>query len=87
MTVNGSGDIEPSGTTDDLTVRINGSGDFEGGDLAAATGDINISGGGSVVVNVSDQLDVSIRGSGDVVYIGSPVLRQDISGSGDVSQR
>ena len=87
VTVNGSGDIEPSGTTGDLTVRINGSGDFRGAGLTAATGDIDISGSGSVVVNASDQLDVSIRGSGDVQYIGSPALNQDISGSGNIAQR
>ena len=86
-TVTGSGDIDAAGTTEDLTVRISGSGDFRGVDLTATTADVDISGSGSVVVNASDELDVSIRGSGDVEYIGNPALTQNITGSGSISPR
>jgi hypothetical protein len=85
--INGSGDIEPTGTTGELAVGINGSGSFSGADLTASTGSVDVSGSGSVVVSVSDDLDVSIGGSGDVEYIGDPTLTQDIGGSGNISQR
>jgi len=86
-TINGSGDIEPAGTTEELTVGINGSGSYRGADLTASTGTVEVAGSGSVVVNVSDDLDVSIGGSGDVEYIGDPAVTHSIGGSGDVSKR
>ena len=85
--ISGSGDIDVVGQADDLTVRISGSGSYDGGDLVTATGDVSISGSGSATVNATDELDISISGSGSVTYLGNPSLRQSISGSGSVSQR
>jgi hypothetical protein len=86
-TINGSGDVEPVGTSEELNVGINGSGNYNGEDLIASLGTVEVSGSGSAVVNVTDDLTVRIGGSGDVEYLGNPTLTQDISGSGDVSQR
>lgn len=86
-TINGSGDIEPVGTTDELSAAINGSGKFNGADLRARLGTVRVSGSGSAVVNVSENLAVNVSGSGDVDYLGDPTLTQQITGSGSVSQR
>ncbi|NNC91840.1 MAG: DUF2807 domain-containing protein [Acidimicrobiia bacterium] len=85
--INGSGDVEPAGTTVELTVSINGSGNFHGENLVAPRGSVEVAGSGSVVVNVTDDLMVLIAGSGDVEYLGNPTLIQEIAGSGDISQR
>lgn len=86
-TIDGAGNVEVSGSADELTVQINGAGDFRGEGLAARIGSVSIPGSGSAVVNVTDQLDVSIPGAGDVQYIGEPTVTSDIPGVGDVSPR
>ena len=87
VTINGSGGVEPAGASEELTVGINGSGNYDGEDLIASIGTVEVSGSGSAVVNVTDDLTVRIGGSGDVEYLGNPTVTQNISGSGDVSQR
>lgn len=86
ITIEGSGNVDLTGTSSDLAVRIAGSGDFDGRDIESNTGEIIIDGSGSARVNVTDELVVTINGSGDVEYEGNPVLRQIVNGSGNVSR-
>ncbi|MDH3425779.1 MAG: DUF2807 domain-containing protein [Acidimicrobiia bacterium] len=83
----GSGDVQVTGTTESLDVEIDGAGEFAGEGLVAARGSVSIAGSGSVVVNVTEDLDVSIAGTGDVKYIGDPTVKSSIAGSGNVSQQ
>lgn len=85
--ITGSGSIDVEGGCDAIDVTIAGSGEYEGADLVAATGSVAISGSGSALVNVTDDLDVTVSGSGDVEYLGDPNLAETISGSGSVSPR
>jgi hypothetical protein len=85
--INGSGSVTPTGTTSTLSVEISGSGEYAGTDLTATTGEVQISGSGDAVMNVTDELDIRISGSGNVAYLGDPDVSQSISGSGDVTQR
>lgn len=85
--ISGSGNVEPSGTTSDLTVTVSGSGNYEGEGLGAAIGEVKVSGSGNALVNVIDVLDVTISGSGNIDYIGDPEVSSSISGSGDLNQR
>lgn len=87
VTINGSGNVVPTGSVDETRVEINGSGNYDGGGLIAAVGFVEVSGSGSVLINATDELDVRIGGSGDVTYIGTPTVTDDISGSGSISQR
>jgi hypothetical protein len=87
VTINGSGDVEASGMSRELEIGINGSGNYNGEDLVASLGNVDVSGSGFAVVQVTDDLTVSVSGSGAVEYIGDPTLDQSVSGSGDVSQR
>lgn len=85
--ISGSGRVEPVGTAKELTIVISGSGEYEGAGLVARRGDVTVSGSGSALVNVIDELEVTVSGSGNVGYLGSPSLSSSISGSGEVSQR
>lgn len=85
--ISGSGNVEPSGTTNDLTVTVSGSGNYEGEGLVAAIGDVEVSGSGNAMVNVTDVLDATISGSGNIDYIGDPDVSSSISGSGNLNQR
>lgn len=83
--ISGSGRVEVSGTSSELTVSIPGSGTFEGSDLEAEGGIVEISGSGHAVVNVTISLIVDVSGSGSVEYLGDPAsVHTDISGSGSV---
>ncbi len=85
--ITGSGDIDVTGTVDDLDVRISGSGNYDGFDLVALRADVGISGSGNADVNATDTLDASISGSGNIEYTGDPQVSESVSGSGRVSQR
>jgi hypothetical protein len=87
VTINGSGNVEPSGSTNDLAVTVSGSGNYRGEELVAAISEVTVSGSGNAFVNVTDVLDVTISGSGNVGYIGDPEVSSSISGSGDLDQR
>lgn len=86
-TISGSGDIESTGNADEIHVAIPGSGVFRGEDMTVSVGQVDISGSGTAVVNVSQTLDATVSGSGSIEYLGSPTVSSDISGSGSVSQR
>ena len=85
--INGSGDVNAEGTSAQLDVGISGSGRYDGEGLVAAFGVVSVSGSGTAVVNVTDDLVASVSGSGSIDYIGDPVLDADTSGSGNISQR
>ena len=55
--VNGSGDIEASGTVGNLIATINGAGDAHLFDLEAKTATVTVQGAGDAELNVSDRLD------------------------------
>lgn len=87
VVINGSGKVEATGTTGNLTVMVSGSGNYDGATLVAAVGEVKVSGSGKALVNATDFLDVNISGSGNVDYIGDPELSSSVSGSGDIDQR
>jgi hypothetical protein len=80
----GSGDITLSGSAPRQEIRLLGSGDYEGRNLASEEADISIAGSGNVTVDASEQLDITIAGSGTVRYIGDPQIDQNILGSGRI---
>ena len=86
VSIAGSGRVVPLGSVTDLDVTIGGSGRFEGGDLLAQHGSVNVSGSGQALVNVSDELDASVSGSGHIGYQGDPTLRSVLSGSGSIDR-
>jgi hypothetical protein len=83
--VNGSGDIEASGTVGNLIATINGAGDAHLFDLEAKTATVTVQGAGDAELNVSDRLDATVQGAADIRYRGNPSVHQSVEGAGDIS--
>ncbi len=81
----GSGEVDLEGATDSLTISIPGSGTVDAEGLRTSIASVSIDGSGSVIVDVSDELEASINGSGSIVYIGDPAVIESINGSGTIS--
>lgn len=82
--ISGSGNINATGTVEDLYVKISGSGNISFEKLRAKTGNCTISGSGNMYVFIENRLDAYLSGSGDIVYSGSPLVNSHLSGSGRV---
>jgi len=67
-----------------IAIEINGSGNIDLMNVAAAATDVAIHGSGKVRANAQHDLDVEIAGSGSVIYGGNPHFSQTIMGSGEV---
>ena len=85
--LSGSGNFRLDGTAEKLSVRVSGSGEVDGSQLAVRREEIHISGAARIVCQVSDDLDVHISGAGEILYQGAPKIRQSISGSGTIRQQ
>jgi len=84
--VDGSADVVVSGKTEQLSVKVTGSGDVTAFKLKVPKVSVAIKGSGDVRVSPSESLTVNISGSGDVHYTGDPQITQAIHGSGDVKK-
>jgi hypothetical protein len=84
--VEGAGDLEASGSVDDLTATIQGAGDADLSNLSVRTATIMVEGAADAALNVSDELNVTVEGAGDVTYRGDPVVESEIEGAGDLRQ-
>jgi hypothetical protein len=69
-TISGSGNIKISGSADNATVGVSGSGDYSAKELVTISTAIRVSGSGDASVNVRQKLDASVSGSGDIRYTG-----------------
>ena len=78
----GTGDIELVGRTENLSVDIEGMGDLNAYDLQAEIATVIANDMGSAEVRVQRTLDATITDLGDIYYKGTPVIDSNISGSG-----
>jgi hypothetical protein len=87
LSIAGRGTVAASGSADDLSVRISGSGDYQLGKLAAKSLEVRIAGSGQVAAASADHARVSISGSGDVHFASAMPkdISTSITGSGSVS--
>ncbi len=83
-TFTGAGNIFLSGKADQHQISITGAGNLHAFDLITETTTVNLTGVGSVEVNVSQLLEVTIAGSGSVYYKGYPTIIQNITGTGSL---
>lgn len=67
---------------DNLSVKIIGTGNFDGLALPLYNCNADIIGSGNCSVSVENSLNVEIDGSGNVYYNGAPSIDANISGSG-----
>lgn len=84
VSMSGSGKVEADNALqiDNVKVDISGSGTVDFEDVTSKTADADISGSGSLRIQVQNRIKAKISGSGKVYYKGNPVIQQDISGSG-----
>ncbi len=84
LRISGSGDVRASGSVQDLSLRISGSGSGDFGKLTAKTASVQISGSGNADIAPQDQADIRVSGSGNVQVHGNPKINSHVSGSGRV---
>jgi hypothetical protein len=81
--VSGSGQIAVSGSAGKETVKVSGSGLFNGKQLVTGVSSARVSGSGLADVNANDQVDATVHGSGVISYTGEPKsVSRHTSGSG-----
>jgi hypothetical protein len=80
----GSGNITCTGETDELAVKLSGSGAIDLEKMTVRKAQVKITGNGNVSLHVTDNLDVAIQGLGVVYYSGMPVVQKTISGQGRI---
>lgn len=85
--ISGSGNINLKGKADEYVIEMSGAGQIAGDKLKVDNCEVNLSGSGSCVLNVTDKLDVKINGSGSVIYKGNPEISKSIDGSGSVVKK
>lgn len=82
--LSGAGDIQASGTADELKLVLSGLGDFNAADLQSNKAAIELSGMGGATVRVEEELAATITGAGSIKYFGHPHVEQNVNGAGSV---
>lgn len=82
--LSGAGDIEASGTAEEIKLILSGLGDFNAADLQSRKADIELSGMGGATVRVEEELAATITGAGSIQYFGHPRVEQSVNGAGSV---
>jgi hypothetical protein len=87
--ISGSGNIilKGSGEIGKGDISISGSGNYSGESARFKSLEVEISGSGTCMCNVTESLSASISGSGNVNYLGNPKVNARVSGSGHVKSR
>lgn len=84
--ISGRGTFDLKGQAGELSLRVSGSGEVQGGALACQEAEVRVSGQGNATLRVAKRLDVRISGIGHVRYHGDPVVTRAISGAGEVTR-
>ncbi len=83
--VSGSGEVTVgSGTVGRMDASTSGSSDLDMPGVQVQSASVRISGSGTAMLWVEDDLSARISGSGEVGYRGQPAISTSISGSGDI---
>jgi hypothetical protein len=82
--LSGAGDIQASGTADEVKLVLSGLGDFNAADLQSKKADIELSGMGGATVRVEEELAATITGAGSIQYFGNPHVEQSVNGAGSL---
>ncbi|MCC7503031.1 MAG: DUF2807 domain-containing protein [Flavobacteriales bacterium] len=84
VNIQGSGDVEISGTAANFDAQVQGSGNIMAGPLSAAEVEVVIQGSGDAEFTAITSLNATVQGSGNVRYRGKPKVVSRIEGSGSV---
>jgi uncharacterized protein len=75
VTLNKTGNVAISGSSDEVKVLNHRSGNFDGSKLEATVADITIHGSGSVSIHAEDELKAELHGTGNLYYTGTPRIK------------
>ncbi len=82
--LSGSTEVDLAGKASKMSLEVSGAAELFAEDFELERCDISISGAGSAIVNVRDELDVDISGAASVRYKGQPRVSQNVSGAGKI---
>jgi len=82
--LSGVGNIDANGTASDVNLILSGVGSFNAGDLKSTRAIIDLSGMGSAIVQVEEDLTATLTGAGSIKYYGTPHVEQNVTGAGSV---
>lgn len=82
--LSGAGNIDANGTASDVKLILSGVGSFNAADLKSTKATIDLSGMGSAVVQVEEDLAATLTGAGSIKYYGTPQVNQNVTGAGSV---
>jgi len=85
VAIRGSGEVEATGTAEDVDLSIAGSGEAHLGGLVVKSMEVRIAGSGDAEIAPEDEVDIRIAGSGEIRLLTQPrSLETSIAGSGDI---
>jgi hypothetical protein len=85
VSLRGSGEIEATGSAEEMSLSIAGSGEARLANLAVKSMEVSIAGSGDAEIAPEDDVDISIAGSGKIRLLTQPRnIRTSIAGSGDI---
>ena len=85
VSLRGSGEVEATGTAENVDLSIAGSGEARLANLAVKSMEVRIAGSGDAEIAPEDEVDIRIAGSGDIRLLTQPPnIKTSIAGSGDI---
>ena len=82
--LSGAGDIQVSGTAEEVRLILSGLGNFNAAELKSKKATVELSGMGDATVRAEEELAATITGAGSIKYFGTPHVAQNVTGAGSV---
>nr|MCU0492230.1 DUF2807 domain-containing protein [Chloroflexaceae bacterium] len=67
-----------------LSVTIEGLGQFRGDQFTSQRATVNVKGSGNVYVRAEESLNATVEGLGSITYYGNPRVTPVVSGAGSI---
>jgi hypothetical protein len=82
--LSGAGDIQASGTAEEVRLILSGLGNFNAAELKSNQATVELSGMGDATVQVQEELTATLTGAGSIKYFGHPHVERNVTGAGSV---
>jgi hypothetical protein len=85
VSIHGSGEVEATGSAEDVSLSIAGAGEARLANLAVKSMEVSIAGAGDAEIAPEDEVDISIAGAGRIRLLTEPrSVKTSIAGAGDI---
>jgi len=84
LNIEGVGNIEMSGSAQEVVINTSGSSNLEAFDFNTKNCEVDLTGVGNVQITVTEELIGALSGVGNISYKGSPKINVDVTGVGHV---